>query len=94
MVKTTKSQNLREGDGAPTLFRYRFSNILSALGRVFQMLRPPQVPFLSFYPFHVTICSFVRSRTIKAGYCVRSRVLKNEILCPLQVAFLTAVPPA
>ena len=26
------------------------------------------------------------------GYCVLSRVSENEVLCPLLVAFLTAVP--
>ena len=61
-----------------TLFRSHFSNILFAVSRVFQFFF--KIRFLSFYPFQVTICSFVRCGVIDMRYRVRSKV-SEMIFC-------------
>ena len=72
---------VREGDGGGVsdTFRSHFSN-WSRLSNFSSALGP----ILKFLSILGDNSSFVRSRTIKTGY--------REILCPLYVAFLTAVP--
>ena len=86
--------------GGPTLFRYHFSNFLSALGRVFSnFFYPFKVPFLSFYPlsrsqfFHsvpaqgLKMKYHVCSRMSKMRFCARSR-------WPFNTSFKQTVHPS
>ena len=79
--------------GGGTLFRSRFSNFLSALGRVFQIFYPLKVPFLNFYPlsrsqfFHsvstqeLKIRYRIHSGMSKMRFCVCSRALGGLFNC-------------
>ena len=84
----------REKDRGLTHFKLRFSNILSALGRVFKFSLSPQNPFFKFlsvlshnFPVlhsRVVIVRYnVCCKCLKAGSCVSCRAPKMRCICVL-----------
>ena len=61
-----------EGGGLRLCVRSHFSKFLSAPARVSHIFCPLKVPLLSFYPFKVTIISFVHSRAINTRFRMHS----------------------